>query len=103
MGTNWVVASHIPGVQNEEADFESRKNETRLEWKLNENIVDDIFCSLESIICLDEDTNTKQNFTAHDSVGGSWTDKVLNTKDEKGAHAHLTKESEGVEDDEWVK
>ena len=52
---------------------------------------------------MDEDTNTKQNFTTHDSVGGSWTDKVLNTKDEKGAHAHLTKESEGVEDDEWVK
>ena len=57
---------------------------------------------LESIICLDEETKNQQNFTTHDSVGGSWTDKVLNTKDEKGAQAHLSKESEGVDDDEWV-
>jgi len=58
---------------------------------------------IDSIICLDDDTNTKTNFTTHDSVGGSWTDKVLNTKDEKGAEANLTKESEGgVADDEWV-
>ena len=39
---NWLVASHIPGILNEDADYESRKNETRLEWKLNEKIVDDI-------------------------------------------------------------
>lgn len=58
-------------------------------------------CFLESILCLDEDTTTKQSFTTHSSVGGSWTDKVLDTKDEKGAKAHLTKESEGVDEDEW--
>lgn len=39
---NWLMASHIPGVLNEEADYESRKNETRLEWKLNEKILQDI-------------------------------------------------------------
>lgn len=39
---NWLVASHIPGILNEEADSESRKNETRLEWKLNGSIVNDI-------------------------------------------------------------
>ena len=39
---NWVIASHIPGIENEEADTESRKNETRLEWKLRERILTDI-------------------------------------------------------------
>ena len=39
---NWLIASHIPGVFNEEADIESRKNEFRLEWKLDKNVFDDI-------------------------------------------------------------
>jgi len=44
---NWLIASHIPGILNEEADFESRKEEIRLEWKLNERIVNNIFRHFE--------------------------------------------------------
>ena len=32
---NWLSAAHIPGVLNVEADEESRKNESKIEWKLN--------------------------------------------------------------------
>ena len=32
----WLSAAHIPGKFNVEADEESRKTESRLEWKLNE-------------------------------------------------------------------
>ena len=32
---NWITASHIPGILNIEADEESRKNETKTEWRLN--------------------------------------------------------------------
>ena len=32
---NWVTATHIPGIFNEEADLESRKHETRTEWMIN--------------------------------------------------------------------
>ena len=32
---NWITAAHIPGKLNIEADLESRKNETKTEWKLN--------------------------------------------------------------------
>ena len=35
---NWLTASHIPGVLNVEADKESRKTETRSEWKLNSEV-----------------------------------------------------------------
>ena len=42
---NWAIAndiylsaSHIPGVLNVEADAESRKSEVRTEWKLNEDV-----------------------------------------------------------------
>ena len=42
MTNNWLIASHIPGVLNDEADYESRKNEFRLEWKLDESIFHDI-------------------------------------------------------------
>ena len=31
---NWLSATHIPGIQNTEADLESRKNEVHTEWKL---------------------------------------------------------------------
>ena len=31
----WLTASHLPGVLNKEADFESRKNDVRTEWKLS--------------------------------------------------------------------
>ena len=32
----WLSATHLPGRFNEEADEESRKNESRLEWMLNQ-------------------------------------------------------------------
>ena len=32
---NWLTATHIPGVFNEDADRESRKQELRSEWMLN--------------------------------------------------------------------
>ena len=32
---NWLSATHIPGVLNEEADAESRASDTRTEWRLN--------------------------------------------------------------------
>ena len=32
---NWVTATHIPSVFNEDADRESRKQELRTEWMLN--------------------------------------------------------------------
>ena len=35
MHDNWVTATHIPGIFNEEADLESRKHETRTEWMIN--------------------------------------------------------------------
>jgi len=38
----WLSASHIPGVLNKEADKESRENETKLEWKLNESHFQDV-------------------------------------------------------------
>ena len=34
----WLSAAHIPGKLNVEADEESRKTESRLEWKLNEDL-----------------------------------------------------------------
>ena len=32
---NWLTATHIPGVFNEDADRESRKQELKAEWMLN--------------------------------------------------------------------
>ena len=34
----WLSATHLPGRLNIGADEESRKNESRLEWKLRENL-----------------------------------------------------------------
>ena len=34
----WVTATHLPGRFNEEADTESRRKASHLEWKLNEKI-----------------------------------------------------------------
>ena len=31
----WLTASHIPGIQNSAADFESRKTRRETEWSLN--------------------------------------------------------------------
>ena len=33
-----MSATHLPGIENTEADFESRKHETHNEWKLNESV-----------------------------------------------------------------
>ena len=33
---NWLTATHIPGVFNEDADRESRKEELGTEWMLNQ-------------------------------------------------------------------
>ena len=35
---NWLSVSFIPGVQNDEADFESRHHELQTEWQLNPSI-----------------------------------------------------------------
>ena len=43
---NWLTASHIPGILNIEADKESRKNETKMEWKLNV----ELFSSLSHLL-----------------------------------------------------
>ena len=42
------------------------------------------------------------NYSSGESVGGSWTDKVLSVKDEKEKGSHLSTDSEAVNDDEWV-
>ena len=38
----WLSATHIPGKLNVEADEESRKMEIHTEWKLNENLFQEI-------------------------------------------------------------
>ena len=43
---NWVTATHIPGIFNEEADLESRKHETRTEWMINWKYFEKIIKSL---------------------------------------------------------
>lgn len=53
-------------------------------------------------MCLDEERALKVNYSTGESVGGSWTNKVLETKDEKVEGSHLTSESQAVDDDEWV-
>ena len=42
------MATHIPGIQNTEADLESRKNEVHTEWKLRENIFSNICSQLNT-------------------------------------------------------
>ncbi len=39
---NWISASHIPGKLNVEADEESRRSETRTEWKLHKDYFDQV-------------------------------------------------------------
>ena len=43
----WFSATHLPGIQNMEADFESRKHEIHTEWKLNESAFNFICYELE--------------------------------------------------------
>eukprot|EP00794_Sanderia_malayensis_P013323 gene13323-14697_t len=44
----WLTASYIPGVFNTEADYQSRKNNTGMEWKLSENIYTQVLKYLSS-------------------------------------------------------
>ena len=50
---NWITASHIPGILNVEADAESRKNEVKTEWKLNETIFHDLVSYLKFVPTID--------------------------------------------------
>ena len=34
----WLSATHLPGILNVEADIESRRNETKMEWKLDADV-----------------------------------------------------------------
>ena len=43
---NWITATQIPGIFNEEADIDSRKNKTRTEWLMNWNYFKKIIKSL---------------------------------------------------------
>ena len=42
----WLSATHLPGIQNTEADFESRKYEIHTELKLNESVFHFIYGEL---------------------------------------------------------
>ena len=50
---NWLTASHIPGILNVEADEESRKNETKTEWKLNSEVFNSLSHSLHFVPTID--------------------------------------------------
>ena len=50
---NWISASHIPGILNVEADEESRKNDSKMEWKLNTNEFNYIVKQLQFKPCFD--------------------------------------------------
>ena len=57
--------------------------------------------SITSLTTEKQHLTNKVNYTTGESVGGSWTDKILDNKDTK-AMSHLTQDSVAVEDDEWV-
>ena len=42
MRKNWLIASHIPGIYNVEADKCSRESGLQTEWKLNELIFKEV-------------------------------------------------------------
>ncbi|XP_057291878.1 uncharacterized protein LOC130614434 [Hydractinia symbiolongicarpus] len=44
---NWLTATHIPGILNVEADRESRKCETRIEWMLNKEVFNYVIDTLD--------------------------------------------------------
>ena len=52
-GNKWLTASHIPGILNVEADKESRKNDTKTEWKLNSDVFYSLFHSLHYVPTID--------------------------------------------------
>ena len=41
----WITASYIPGKENYDADAESRKKQTELEWMLNQKFLQKLFLS----------------------------------------------------------
>jgi hypothetical protein len=43
----WLSSTHIPGIENDEADAESRRDETSLEWKLNEEVFSQVISNLD--------------------------------------------------------
>ena len=45
---NWLSTTHIPGIQNTEADLESRKTYVYTKWKLRENIFSSIGSKLNT-------------------------------------------------------
>ena len=44
---SWLTATHIPGIQNIEADKESRKSETRTEWMLDKDTFNRVLSDLD--------------------------------------------------------
>ena len=49
---NWLLATHIPGILNVEADRESRDCETRTEWVLNKGIFNYVIGVFYSVVDL---------------------------------------------------
>ena len=43
----WVIASYIPGKENYNAGAESCKNQTELEWMLNQKLLQNLFLSFD--------------------------------------------------------
>ena len=50
---NWLSATHIPGIQNTEADLESRKNEVHTKWKCRENLFSSVCPQLSTNLKID--------------------------------------------------
>ena len=48
---------------------------------------------------LDEVSSTVSNYAGGESVGASWTDKIM---DIKSSTSSAVTENEGVDEDEWV-
>ena len=48
----WLSAYHIPGVQNSEADTESRKINESTEWSLDSQVFDNILALWGPFVCI---------------------------------------------------
>lgn len=44
---NYISAEHVPGVDNAEADFESRNQKNNLEWMLDKKVFSEILCHFD--------------------------------------------------------
>ena len=94
---------HIKKIRNRD-----QASDRKFCMLLNQNVQELWRCSscvfIESITSLTAEKRyltNKVNYTTGESVGGSWTDKILDNKDTKTL-SHLTQDSVAVEDDEWV-